>query len=226
MPRDYVRIDAHERNAARDAGLTQYEGRPCPVNPSHGRRCYTATGGCVECARAANRARRQARALPPAAERDRMTKPATRAEALSRQTVYYHTGRPCRRGHTSDRYTATGACVECVKGAEIAPRKPKHPPDAAQRVADWFYYPLPRPLALQAFAFCQALDLARGADPFPYVDTCLRKPPAKERRHAPAHIAFHLCGWFRYPLQPGDHAAALAYCQSLDVQSGRIPYKP
>lgn len=30
-------------------------------------------------------------------------------------------------------------------------------------------------------------------------------------------------GKFVYPLHPDDHAAALAYCQALDMQRGRMP---
>jgi hypothetical protein len=28
----------------------------------------------------------------------------------------YNTGKPCNKGHLSDRYTASGGCVECIKG--------------------------------------------------------------------------------------------------------------
>jgi len=28
----------------------------------------------------------------------------------------YNTGKPCSKGHISDRYTASGGCVECIKG--------------------------------------------------------------------------------------------------------------
>ena len=33
----------------------------------------------------------------------------------------------------------------------------------------------------------------------------------------------HLAGFFSYPSHPDDHAAALAYCQALDMQRGRLP---
>ena len=35
-----------------------------------------------------------------------------------------------------------------------------------------------------------------------------------------------LRGHFGYPLHPDDYAAALAYCQALDLQRGRTPYVP
>lgn len=28
----------------------------------------------------------------------------------------YNTGKPCTNGHLSDRYTASGGCIECIKG--------------------------------------------------------------------------------------------------------------
>lgn len=33
-----------------------------------------------------------------------------------------------------------------------------------------------------------------------------------------------LLGWFVYPCHPDDMAAALAYCQALDMQRGRTPH--
>ncbi len=33
-------------------------------------------------------------------------------------------------------------------------------------------------------------------------------------------------GLFTYPLHPDDSAAALAYCQALDIQRGRSPHVP
>lgn len=38
---------------------------------------------------------------------------ATRKEALAHNEPRYNTGKPCRRGHTADRYTANGACTQC-----------------------------------------------------------------------------------------------------------------
>lgn len=36
-------------------------------------------------------------------------------------------------------------------------------------------------------------------------------------------VGDHRAGAFSYPLHPDDHAAALAYCQALDLQRGRAP---
>lgn len=35
-------------------------------------------------------------------------------EAVEKNLVRYNTGRPCIRGHLSDRYTTTGACISCL----------------------------------------------------------------------------------------------------------------
>lgn len=37
----------------------------------------------------------------------------TRMEALAARLETYNTGKPCKYGHTSDRKTKTGACIEC-----------------------------------------------------------------------------------------------------------------
>jgi hypothetical protein len=38
-----------------------------------------------------------------------------RSEAAVRQLKRYFTGRPCRRGHQSERFTSSGQCIECMK---------------------------------------------------------------------------------------------------------------
>lgn len=40
--------------------------------------------------------------------------PATRAEAQREHSAHYLTGKPCKHGHVSPRYTSTGACIICV----------------------------------------------------------------------------------------------------------------
>ena len=42
-----------------------------------------------------------------------------RAEAKAQGLKFYATGKPCKHGHLSDRYTSTAICVECVKLAGI-----------------------------------------------------------------------------------------------------------
>lgn len=41
----------------------------------------------------------------------------TRNEAALLGLKTYNTGRPCKRGHTVDRYTTTGSCAACAKVA-------------------------------------------------------------------------------------------------------------
>lgn len=40
--------------------------------------------------------------------------PATRAEALKAGLPHYFTGKPCKNGHTAQRNTLPGSCVECL----------------------------------------------------------------------------------------------------------------
>jgi hypothetical protein len=54
----------------------------------------------------------------------------TRSEAKAQGHVRYCTGKACKHGHTSERYTKTGQCVECVTGyaygfALVNPEKAK-----------------------------------------------------------------------------------------------------
>lgn len=39
----------------------------------------------------------------------------TRNEALHAAAPFYNTGRPCRAGHNSSRYSSNGMCVECTR---------------------------------------------------------------------------------------------------------------
>ena len=43
-----------------------------------------------------------------------------RAEAKALGLKFYNTGKPCKRGHLSDRYVRGAACVECVKSQASA----------------------------------------------------------------------------------------------------------
>lgn len=40
--------------------------------------------------------------------------PSTKTEAAAVGLARFFTGQPCKRGHLSERYTSTGACVECL----------------------------------------------------------------------------------------------------------------
>jgi hypothetical protein len=41
--------------------------------------------------------------------------PISRADAKAFGLKRFYTGQPCIRGHDAERYTASGACVECVR---------------------------------------------------------------------------------------------------------------
>lgn len=47
----------------------------------------------------------------------------TRAQALTLKQNKYYTGRPCRRGHDSPRYTGNATCVACAIAAASVTRK-------------------------------------------------------------------------------------------------------
>lgn len=38
-----------------------------------------------------------------------------RKEALVCGDLFYNTGKVCKNGHTANRYTLTGACIDCLK---------------------------------------------------------------------------------------------------------------
>lgn len=42
----------------------------------------------------------------------------SRASALSRGFLFFYTGKPCRNGHYSKRYTKKNICLECNRGAK------------------------------------------------------------------------------------------------------------
>jgi hypothetical protein len=45
----------------------------------------------------------------------------SRAEAKSQGLVRYYTGKPCCRGHVSERYSRNGACLACIREDEASP---------------------------------------------------------------------------------------------------------
>jgi hypothetical protein len=50
-----------------------------------------------------------------------MTKPKlSRSSALAGGYPRYYTGERCKNGHLADRYTLSGACVECQEGRRAA----------------------------------------------------------------------------------------------------------
>lgn len=51
-----------------------------------------------------------------------MTSPTSRKEAIAAGVPVFRTGKPCRRGHLSERQTASGTCVECLRLWRISKR--------------------------------------------------------------------------------------------------------
>jgi 5-methylcytosine-specific restriction endonuclease McrA len=47
-----------------------------------------------------------------------------RATAIASGLKRYFTGKPCKHGHVSERFTSTGACIECDSQWQKANRKP------------------------------------------------------------------------------------------------------
>lgn len=103
-----------ERQAAKAAGQQYYEtGKPCR-NGHIGPR-YTSTGICVACGRKNVQAHYAKHIEGP-------------EQSAARQAgqTRYETGRPCRKGHLAQRYTANGRCVVCTDAANARWRK-AHP---------------------------------------------------------------------------------------------------
>lgn len=47
----------------------------------------------------------------------------TRADALGRRIIFYHTGKACRNGHVSPRYASGGECRACMADRIAKQRK-------------------------------------------------------------------------------------------------------
>lgn len=48
-----------------------------------------------------------------------MTTPSTQQQALTTGSLFFVTGKPCKRGHNTRRYASSGRCVECCKIADV-----------------------------------------------------------------------------------------------------------
>jgi len=54
-------------------------------------------------------------------------------EAKALNLKFYNTGKPCKHGHLSDRYTSTAVCVECIKIAGVD----KYKNNRESQLASW-----------------------------------------------------------------------------------------
>lgn len=86
-----------------------------------------------------------------------------RATAIEAGLDRYSTGKPCKHGHDSPRYTYSGTCVACVavSTARIRHGIAEH---KAAHVRPFTYLLHPDDHAA-ALAMCQGLDLQRGRTP-------------------------------------------------------------
>lgn len=115
----------------------------------------------------------------------------TRRKAAEAGLKRYYTGKPCSKGHDSPRFTSTGACVKCAAGYAkgYADRLKK---ETNARIAGFFSYPLHPDDVAAALAYCQALDLQRGRQPYaPSVAPPAPASPFQTVDDLPAHIARH-----------------------------------
>lgn len=90
-----------------------------------------------------------------------------RKDAIVRGVSKYFTGKPCGKGHVAPRYTKTGVCCRCnVESARAFNQRIEI--KAAVKRGDLISYRLASDADFDAaWAYCQALDLARGAVPQP-----------------------------------------------------------
>lgn len=122
----------------------------------------------------------------------------TRAEAFAQGRKHFYSGKPCKYGHDSARFTSTGGCMACNAARSKL---------FAQAVAaSVFTYPLHPDDVAAALAYCQALDLQRGR--MPTVPKTIAEVPAP--RHAepvalPADLERHrqtLVASYSQPVPP------------------------
>ena len=98
---------------------TYYTNKPC--HRGHLASRYTRNGGCSLCISE----HRPSRAKPVLILDPH--KIIDRSKSRSLGLMHYYTGKPCKHGHYSDRFTATGICVECgrIHSANIRKAQPE-----------------------------------------------------------------------------------------------------
>jgi hypothetical protein len=94
------------RKAAKSLGAIRYSsGQPCLSG--HRAPRYTRNGECCECARIRLEVRNKLKKKP------RLT--SSRKLALLRGETFYHSEKPCPRGHIAKRQTSNGLCTACSR---------------------------------------------------------------------------------------------------------------
>lgn len=88
----------------------------------------------------------------------------TRRAAVDAGLKRYYTGKPCSKGHDSQRFTSTGACIKCASGysKDYVGRLRK---ESNARLAGLFVYPTHPDDFAALLAYAQGLDLQRGRVP-------------------------------------------------------------
>lgn len=101
------------RSEARELGLKRYDtGQPCRYGHFGGR--YVAEGRCAECWRLKNEKRRgRLRNRPDYVPKPRKISSHPKVIAKAAGALTYR-GKPCKRGHASERYVSSGQCLECA----------------------------------------------------------------------------------------------------------------
>lgn len=108
----------------------------------------------------------------------------TRGDALAQGRKHFYSGKPCKYGHDSARFTSTGACMACN-----AARSKLFAQGVAERN---FVYSLHPDDYAAALAYCQALDLQRGRVPStPKTLAIIPTPRHAEPAALPADLARH-----------------------------------
>jgi len=94
-----------------------------------------------------------------------------RADAHAQGLRRFYTGKPCKFGHDSQRFVTTGNCIECANQRSRRFAVQKNATDGK------FVYPLKNQADhAAAWAYCQALDLARGEVPTPKPGAAVTSP--------------------------------------------------
>lgn len=84
----------------------------------------------------------------------------TRAQAASQGRKHFYTGKPCKYGHDSLRFTSTGGCMACNAA------RSKIFSQAVASNGQVFTYHLHPDDHAALLAYAQALDIQRGRVPF------------------------------------------------------------
>jgi len=95
-----------------------------------------------------------------------------RAAAIQLGRNKYFTGKPCKRGHLSERYVITSGCIECLRAERTGLQVARN---LALQGIHPFTFRLHADDHAAARAFCNALNMNRGLAP--EADPAVPPPP-------------------------------------------------